>query len=259
MHKLIELFMFSKITVIEMTRYFKVISIVLLLISIISYSIALYVIFFITPDDFLQKELVKILYIHVPSAWLSILFYILLGVSSIVYLITKNINYDIFASVFAEISIFLTIIALLTGAIWGKPAWGTYWVWDARLTSMFIQFLMLLGYILFRMNLSNTINKNRISLNDDYYISRNSSILAIFGLLNIPIIKFSVNYWNTLHQPSTFNAIIQFRKPSIDIEMLYPLPFTLIGLFCFCAAMFITRLKIIQIQKKLSNIQNINI
>jgi heme exporter protein C len=170
----------------------------------------------IAPSDLQQGLSYKIIYIHVPSAWLSLLLYTIVAINSLFYLINKNIFLFLIAKNFARIGIHFTIITLITGSLWGKPMWGTYWVWDARLTSMLILFFLYLGYIILI-----------YSYEDQIKAMNNSSILALIGLINIPIIKYSVEWWNTLHQSSSVTKL----GSSIHVSMLIPL---LTCFFCLC-------------------------
>ncbi len=172
-------------------------------------AFGLYQIFSLTPDDYLQGSLIKIFYIHVPSAWLAISFYFIAAVFSIAYLIFKNFIYFIIAKSIAYADMYLTISALVTGSIWGKAAWGTWWIWDARLTSMFLLLCFICMYFL--------INN---SFNNEIRSAKTSSIFAIIGLINLPIIKFSVYLWSTLHQKST---IFTLEGSKMDHEMIKPL------------------------------------
>ncbi|WPX96042.1 heme ABC transporter permease CcmC [Candidatus Bandiella euplotis] len=185
--------------------------------SSILFAYALYIIFFDSPDDYLQGSLVKILYLHVPSAWLAVAFYFFLGAFSLLFLIFRNPVYDITAKSSAYVSIYLTICTLLTGAIWGKPAWGTWWIWDARLTSMLILFCFELLYFMMRHSFQNELRAAKVS-----------AVLAIFGLLDLPIIKFSVDLWATLHQKS---SVLTFNGPKIHASMLFPLSITFLAIF----------------------------
>ncbi len=153
--------------------------------------------------------MVRAMYIHVPAAWLSIGLYTGLALASLSYLVWKNPMSDIFAAAIAPIGAVYAAITLVTGALWGKPIWGTYWVWDARLTSMLLLFLMYVGYIILRNSFDNP-QKGK----------KSSAIIAILGLVNLPIIKWSVEWWNTLHQPA---SIMRLGSPAIASEMLYPL------------------------------------
>ena len=145
-----------------------------------------------SPDDYLQDELVRIMYIHVPSAWLGLGIYAWMAMLSAFYIIYKNPQYHILALSLAPVGLTYTVIALITGSIWGKPAWGTWWVWDARLTSMLLLAFIYLGYMTIA---SHNIRSERISVVSSYY--------AVIGAVIIPIIKFSVDLWATLHQPSS--------------------------------------------------------
>ena len=199
------------------------------LFSLALFICSFYSIFFEVPDDYLQKELVKIMYIHVPAAWMSLMLYSLLTLSSSIYLITKNPLYDILASSFALCGFIMTLVTLATGSIWGKPAWGTYWVWDARLTSMLILSFIYLIYILLRNSLPVTERRAAVT-----------SYFAIFGFINIPIIKFSVDIWNTLHQPA---SVFTFSGPTIHSSMLYPLLMIFFAYLSFSFAVVVVEMK----------------
>ena len=178
-------------------------------VTLILLGIGLYLAFFVAPPDYQQGETVKIMFIHVPSAWLAMFGYMLIAASALGTLIWRHPLADVAAKTAAPIGATFTFIALVTGSLWGKPMWGTYWVWDARLTSMLVLFLLYLGLIALWQ-----------SIEEPGRAGRAATILAIVGFVNVPIIKFSVEWWNTLHQP----AII-FRKggPTIDPSLLTPL------------------------------------
>lgn len=178
---------------------------------------------FIAPIDYQQKEAVRIMYIHVPSALLSLSVYTIIGVASLVFLIWKIKLADIIAYVSAPFGAAMTILALVTGALWGKPMWGTWWVWDARLTSELILLFLYFGYMGLRAAIVNT----RIA-------AKISAILAVVGLIDIPIIHFSVDWWNTLHQGA---SISRFAKPAIDTAMLYPLLSMIIAMYMLYVAL----------------------
>ena len=193
----------------------------LIITSIISLTIGLILVFFFSPDDYQQGSTVKIMYIHVPSAWLALLTFFVMTVYSIIGLAFKIPFGFIVNSAVAPIGATFTLICLITGSIWGKPMWGTWWVWDARLTSVAILFFLYLTIIFLKNSFDNKSVGEKIS-----------AILIIVGSVNLPIIKFSVDWWNTLHQPA---SISKLSSPSIDITMLYPLlvmtfTFTLIGI-----------------------------
>jgi len=166
------------------------------------FCMALYLSTCVFPSDFQQGEYSKIICVHVPAAWLSLMTYAAITVTSILYLISKHPIWHLFTRIGSKIGILFTIITLITGCFWGKPMWGVFWVWDARLTSVLILFFIYLGILRF----------NQIS-------AEIASIFICLGFVNIPIIKFSVNWWNTLHQPSSLS---QFGT-SIHISMLVPI------------------------------------
>ena len=163
----------------------------------------------VSPQDYVQGNSVRIMYVHVPSAWISLGTFSVIGILSIFSFIFKIKNFLIICKSLAPSGLVFNLIALVTGSIWGKPTWGTWWAWDVRITSMLILFLFyfiyLLSFILFKKNK----NLNKIS-----------SIIAILGLINIPIIKFSVEWWSTLHQPSSVKIL---SETSIHNSMLLPL------------------------------------
>lgn len=177
---------------------------------------------FVAPIDYQQKEAARIMYVHVPAAILSLSIYTIIGIASILYLIWKIKIADIIAQASAPFGAAITGLALVTGALWGKPMWGTWWVWDARLTSELILLFLYFGYI----GLRKAYVDQRIAANV-------SSILAMVGLIDIPIIHFSVDWWNTLHQGA---SITRFAKPAIDNAMLFPLLSTLVAMFFLYAA-----------------------
>ena len=169
----------------------------------------LYLALFHSPADYQQGESVRIMYVHVPAAWMAMFGYTALAVSAAVGLIWKHPVADVAARSAAPIGACFTFLALITGSLWGKPMWGTYWVWDARLTSFLVLFFLYLGYM--------ALNS---AFDDPQRGTKASAILAIVGFINVPIIKFSVDWWNTLHQPA---SIIRMGGPTIDKHMLWPL------------------------------------
>ena len=177
--------------------------------SAIFLLIGLYYSLILSPPDYQQGEAVRIMYIHVPSAWLSLGTYFGLTLSSISFLIWRNPLSAIFVKAMIPIGAVFCLICLLTGAIWGKPIWGVFWVWDARLTSVLILFFMYIGLLL----LFNAFDSEERAM-------RSVAILAIIGSINLPIIRFSVKWWNTLHQPA---SIMRMDKPALHQDMLIPL------------------------------------
>jgi heme exporter protein C len=175
----------------------------------ILFAIGLYLAFFVTPPDYQQGETVRIMFVHVPAAWLAMFGYVLIAIASLGTLIWRHPLADVAAKAAAPIGATFALVALVTGSLWGKPMWGTYWVWDARLTSMLVLFLLYLGLIALWQ-----------SIEEPGRAGRAAAILGLVGAINIPIIKFSVDWWNTLHQPA---SIVRVGGPTIDPSMLWAL------------------------------------
>lgn len=199
----------------------------LLSISLILISYGIYQGLFIVPPDYQQGDAFRIMYVHVPSAWLSLFAYSVLAFCSIVSLVWRIKVFEVLSISAAKIGALFTFLTLVTGAIWGKPMWGTWWVWDARLTSELILFFIYISIILLNYSF------------DDYKKgARAANILAIVGLINIPIIHFSVEWWNTLHQGP---SVMKIGTPSISTEMLIPLIYVSIGFtFYFFGSLFLS-------------------
>jgi heme exporter protein C len=178
-------------------------------VTVLAFGVALYFAFFNSPADYQQGETVRIMYVHVPAASLALFAYVLMALSSAVALIFRHPLADAAAKAAAPLGAGFCFLALVTGSIWGKPMWGTWWVWDARLTSMFVLMLLYLGYIaIWR------------SFDDPHLAAKLARVVALVGVINIPIVKFSVDWWNTLHQPA---SIMRKNGPSIDPSLLWPL------------------------------------
>ena len=178
-------------------------------IFIIVLSIGLVEALFLSPEDYIQSHSVRIMYVHVPSAWISLGIFSLIALFSVGSFIFKNKNFSLIAKSLAPSGFVFNVIALVTGSIWGKPTWGTWWAWDARITSMLILALFYSMYIL----------AWRIYDKKEQVI-KITSIIAIVGVINVPIIKFSVDWWSTLHQNSSVNIL---SETSIHSSMLVPL------------------------------------
>ena len=178
-------------------------------VTLVLLGAGLYLGLFASPPDYQQGETVRLMYIHVPSAWMALFCYSALAGSCAVALIWKHPLADLAARATAPIGASFTFLALVTGSLWGKPMWGTWWVWDARLTSMLVLFFLYLGYI--------ALNN---AFDDPGRGSKASGILAMVGFVNVPIIKFSVDWWNTLHQPA---SVVKMGGPSIHADILAPL------------------------------------
>ena len=198
-----------------------------LTISIILIFYGLYLGLFSVPSDYQQGDAFRIIYVHVPSAWLSLFAYTSLFICSVVSLIWRIKVFEVLSIASAKTGVLFTFLALVTGSIWGKPMWGTWWVWDARLTSELILLFIYISIIV----LHNSF--------DDYRKgAKAANILAIVGFINIPIIHFSVEWWNTLHQGP---SVMKFSSPSISPEMLYPLMYVSIGfIFYFITSIFLS-------------------
>jgi heme exporter protein C len=180
----------------------------------------LYMSWFRAPADYQQGETVRIMFLHVPAAWLALFFFVTMAASALGTLVWRHPLADVSQKAAAPIGAAFTLICLVTGALWGKPMWGAYWVWDARLTSVLVLFLMYCGILaLWR------------TIEEPGRAARAVSILTLVGVVNVPIIKFSVDWWNTLHQPA---SVLRTGGPAIHPSILYPLlvmalAFTVLG------------------------------
>lgn len=183
----------------------------------------------VAPADYQQGEGYRIIFVHVPAAWMSMFAYATLALSSAVFLIWKHTVADVVAKAAAPVGAAFTAIALVTGSLWGQPMWGTWWVWDARLTSVLILFFIYIGYIVLR-----------DAFDDPERGARTSAIMALVGAVNLPIIKYSVDWWNTLHQPATISKI---GAPSIAPAMMWPLLLMAAGFTTYFVAVVIIRVK----------------
>jgi len=163
----------------------------------------------VAPPDYQQGESVRIMYVHVPAAWMAMFCYVVMAVAAASALLFKHPFADLAARATAPVGAAFTLLALVTGSLWGKPMWGAWWVWDARLTSVLVLFFLYLGYIA----LANAFD-------DPQRGNRAAGVLALVGAVNVPIIKFSVDWWNTLHQPA---SVIRLDGPTIHPDMLWPL------------------------------------
>ena len=181
------------------------------------------------PDDYQQGATVKIMFIHVPNAWLSMFVWAVMSLAALGTLVWRHPLADVAAKAAAPIGASFTFLALVTGSLWGRPMWGTYWEWDARLTSVLILFLMYLGLIaLWR------------AVEDPSRAARAAAILTLVGAINLPIIKFSVDWWNTLHQPA---SVFRMGGPTIALSMLVPLFVMAIGFTLFFLALLMVRMR----------------
>jgi heme exporter protein C len=192
-------------------------------------GVGLYLSLFVAPPDYQQGESVRIMFIHVPAAWMALFVYTFMAVASAVGLIWRHALADLAAKAAAPIGAVFTLAALVTGSLWGKPMWGTWWVWDARLTSVLILFFLYLGYIALWQ-----------AIEDRSKAARAAAILALVGFVNVPIIKFSVDWWNTLHQPA---SVFRMGGPTIDASMLWPLFVMAAGFKAYFVTVLLLRIR----------------
>ena len=214
----------------------------LLILLFIIATIGLIYSLLISPPDHIQGDSVRIMYVHVPSSFIALGCFGLLGFVSILNLIFKIKIMPLIGKSAAPIGCIFSLISIVTGSLWGKPTWGTWWVWDARLTSMVILFFFYIGYIYSWKFISNFEKANKIS-----------SIIAIIGLFNLPVIKFSVDWWSTLHQPS---SITLTSAPTIHYTMLTPLVIMLFAMLIYSLLIFLMRYKTELIKIKLAKKKN---
>ncbi len=191
----------------------------------------------LSPEDYKQSDSVRIMYVHVPAAWISLGIFSLISVLSFGIIIFKNKNFSLITKSLAPSGFVFNIIALVTGSIWGKPTWGTWWAWDARITSMLLLAVFYLMFIL----------SWRIAGTEDKAVKL-SSYIAIFGVINVPIIKFSVDWWSTLHQPASINLL---KETSIHSSMLLPL-----GIMTAAFALFSLLIFLMKYNTELIKIKN---
>jgi heme exporter protein C len=205
-------------------------------VTVVFLAIGLYWSLVVAPADYQQGDTVRIMYIHVPAAWMALSVYFFIAVASAVALVWRHPLAEIAARAAAPIGAAFTLICLVTGSLWGRPMWGAWWVWDARLTSVLILFFLYLGYIAL-------VN----AFDDPSRGGRAGSVLALVGIVNLPIIKFSVDWWNTLHQPA---SVLRIGGPTIALSMLAPL---LIMATAFCllfVALLMLRMRTVLNERK---------
>lgn len=197
--------------------------------TVILFVVGLYFALFASPADYQQGESVRIMYVHVPAAWVALACYTFIAVMSGVSLIWKHPLADIAARSAAPLGAGFTVIVLATGSLWGKPTWGTWWVWDARLTSVLVLLFLYLGHISLTHAFDNPARG-----------AKAAAILALVGFVNIPIIKFSVDWWNTLHQPA---SLTRLDGPAIDPSMLTPLLLMGVAFSLYFVTMLLVRMR----------------
>ena len=207
----------------------------------ILFAAGMFVGFFIAPADYQQGEAYRIIFIHVPAAWMSMLCYLCVAAGSAAGLIWRHPLAEVAARAAAPIGAVFTAVALISGSIWGKPMWGTWWVWDARLTSVLILFFLYLGYMALH-----------DAFEDPARGARAASILALVGVVNLPIIKFSVDWWNTLHQPA---SIIRMDGPHLAPAMLWPLLTMVVAFHLYFIAVLILRMRAQLTERRIQNLR----
>ena len=192
----------------------------------------------LSPPDYLQGDSVRIMYVHVPSAWIGLASFTSIALLSLLSFIFKIKNLNLITKSIAPIGLLFTCLAIVTGSLWGKPTWGTWWAWDARITSMMVLCIFYILFILSHKLIEQEDKANKVSI-----------IIAIIGLINVPIIKYSVDWWNTLHQPSSIKLD---GTSAIHSSMLLPLMLMLLVLLLYCALILLMKYKteIIRIKKK---------
>jgi heme exporter protein C len=189
------------------------------------------------PADYQQGDSVRIMFVHVPAAWMSLFGYSFIFIASVTALIFRHPLGHVAARAAAPVGAVFTLLALITGSLWGQPMWGTWWVWDARLTSVLVLFFIYLGYIALWQ-----------AIDDPTRAARAASILAIVGFINVPIVKFSVDWWNTLHQPA---SVSRLARPALHADFLYPLLIMGAGFLVLFLALTLTRMQMEVLRQRL--------
>ncbi len=211
-----------------------------LLVALLAGGIGLYMALVTSPVDYQQGESVRIMYVHVPAAWMAMMVYASMAVAAFCGLVWRHVLAEEFARAVAPVGAAFTLICLVTGALWGQPTWGTWWVWDARLTSVLVLFFFYLGYIAL------------VSAFDDEQRGLNAgAVLLLLGVVNLPIIKFSVDWWNTLHQPA---SVLRMDGPSIHASMLKPLLIMALAYLSWFVALACLRLRVCLTHRRLRNL-----
>ncbi|RDD63577.1 heme ABC transporter permease [Ferruginivarius sediminum] len=211
----------------------------------IALAVGLAAALFVAPADYQQGESVRIMYVHVPAAWMALFAYTCIAVASAAALIWRHPVADLAARSASPLGAAFTFLALATGSLWGKPMWGTWWVWDARLTSVLVLFFLYLGH----MAISNAFE-------DPGRGRKAAAILALVGFVNVPIIKFSVDWWNTLHQPA---SVTRIGVPTIHPSMLWPLLLMGVGFTLFFFTVLLLRMKSELLAARLRNLRMLSV
>ena len=233
-----DFFSFGNI-IVYIDKFIKFINSIFFIVLLIGLSFAL----IISPVDYLQGDTVRIMYVHVPSAWLGLSIFSIIAISTVLNFVFKIKHLFLLIKSLAPIGLLFTCLAIITGSLWGQPTWGTWWAWDARLTSMLVLMLFYIFFIL-----SFKFFKNKDSL------PKILSSISILGIINIPIIKYSVERWSTLHQPASIKFL---GNSSVHSSMLIPLFLMLLVLLLYCALIFLMKYKTEIIKIKKQNIKRL--
>ncbi len=225
--------------IIYIDKLIKFINSIFFVILVIGLSFALV----LSPVDYLQGDSVRIMYVHVPSAWIGLSIFSLIALSTLINFLFKIKNLFLLIKSLAPIGLVFTCLSIVTGSLWGKPTWGTWWAWDARLTSML---LLMIFYIFYILSLKLIKDKEKLM--------KILSLLSILGIINIPIIKYSVEWWSTLHQPASIKLL---GTSTIHSSMLVPLFLMLLVLLLYCALIFLMKYKTEIIKIKKQNIKRL--
>ncbi len=193
------------------------------------FAAGLYLAILAWPPDYQQGETVRIMYVHVPAAWMALFVYVSIAAASLAAIVWRHPLAELYAKAASPIGAIFTLLALVTGSLWGQPMWGTWWVWDARLTSVLVLFFLYLGHIALMDAFDDTARG-----------ARAAAILALVGVVNVPVIKFSVDWWHTLHQPA---SVLRLDGPAIHPSMLAPLLVMAAAFTSFGALVVILRLE----------------
>ncbi|MGX6960211.1 MAG: heme ABC transporter permease [Rickettsia endosymbiont of Pentastiridius leporinus] len=223
MLKLLNPYYFNKLS--------KIVMPIMAIATCLMMGIGLYLGLLVSPPDYQQGEFVRIMYVHVPASWMALGIYVFMAACSFSYLVWKTSMSYLLAVAASYIGATFTLISLVTGSLWGKPIWGTWWVWDARLTSMLVLFLLYLSYITI-VNSSGNLRKS----------SNPASVIAVIGVINIPIVKFSVDLWYSLHQPA---SVLRLGSPTIHPAMFKPLIIMFVSFILYFLLVLILRTSIL--------------
>lgn len=214
----------------------------LVVLCVALFGAGLYLSWFASPPDYQQGESVRIMYVHVPAAWMSTMVYGVMALGSASFLIWRHPLGDVLAQSSAALGATFTLMTLITGSLWGKPMWGTWWEWDARMTSVLVLFFLYIGYIALAQSLDNQERSKKVLAG-----------LVLIGAVNLPIIKFSVEWWNTLHQPA---SIIRLGGPTVDGSMLAPLLTMIAAFIAFYLLVLGMRMRTMLLQQKIRRLQS---